>query len=202
MNSSNNKESLGQQFDEALVYASDAHRAQRRKGSRTPYVAHLLGVCSIALELGADQEQAIAALLHDAVEDQGGSDRLADIRLRFGEDVATIVAHCTDGEPNADRSGRENWRPRKEAYIASLSEKPQRSLLVSLADKTHNARAICDDLDNLGNVVFDRFTGEKAGTLWYYAALAEEFERLLPGIGADRLKAAVKQMHHLSEEGL
>ncbi len=168
---------LTERFDIALVYASDAHREQFRKGSGVPYIAHLLGVASIALEYGADEDQAIAALLHDAVEDQGGLERLEDIRSRFGERVAGIVADCTDSHVIP----KPPWRERKEQYVASLDGKPAASLLVSLADKTHNAEAIVADLERSGEEVWMRFTGKRDGTLWYYETLALTFARLVPG---------------------
>ena len=183
---------LTERFQEALGYATALHRNQRRKGTDIAYVAHLLGVASIALEIGADEDQAIAALLHDAVEDQGGAPILADIRSRFGERVAAIVADCTD----TDIEPKPPWRARKEAYIASLTHKAQDSLLVSLADKTHNARAIVDDLAVLGPAIWQRFTGRREGTLWYYDALAGAFQQHLPGRGADRLAHIVSAMHY------
>lgn len=181
---------LTDRFDEALGYASRLHREQRRKGSDIPYVSHLLGVASIALEIGADEDQAIAALLHDAVEDQGGALRLAEIRARFGDRVARIVADCTD----TDLEPKPPWRARKERYIAALATKPADSLLVSLADKTHNARAILDDLAVSGGAVWTRFTGGKDGSLWYYRALADAFTLHLPGPAARRLRFLVDAM--------
>ena len=185
---------LSQRFDDALAYASSTHRTQVRKGSNIPYVSHLLGVTSIALEIGADEEQAIAALLHDAVEDQGGRPRLDDIRARFGDRVAAIVSDCTDSweEPKPE------WRQRKEAYIASLAKKHPVSLLVSLADKMHNATAINADLAVHGPAVWDRFTGGRDGSLWYYSELATAFEQWLPGPSAKRFRALVAEMHDLA----
>ena len=182
---------LTERFQEALGYATALHRNQRRKGTDIAYVAHLLGVASIALEIGADEDQAIAALLHDAVEDQGGAPILADIRSRFGERVAAIVADCTD----TDIEPKPPWRARKEAYIASLTHKAQDSLLVSLADKTHNARAILDDLAVHGPGLWDRFNGGRDGSLWYYAELAKAFSQAFPGPAADRLAHVVAEMH-------
>lgn len=178
---------LTDRFDDALAYASRLHRDQRRKGGDIPYVSHLLGVASLALEAGADEDGAIAALFHDAVEDQGGAPRLAEIRARFGAGVAAIVADCSDhaGEP------RPPWRQRKEAYVASLAAKPAASLRVSLADKTHNAGAILADLAAHGPAVWDRFTGGRDGTLWCYRALADAFAASLPGPGAARLARLV-----------
>lgn len=185
---------LTDRFDTALAYASRTLRLQTRKGSGIPYISHLLAVAAIALENGADEDQAIAALLHDAAEDQGGEARLADIRAHFGAEVAAMVDHCTDTheEPKPD------WRSRKEAYIASLAAKPVRSLEVSLADKTHNASAINADLRNLGAAVWDRFTGRKDGTLWYYRALADAFAALVPGVAAQRFAREVAEMEELA----
>ncbi|WP_324261266.1 HD domain-containing protein [Altererythrobacter sp. H2] len=185
---------LTARFDDALAFASRIHRTQCRKGTVIPYVSHLLAVTAIALENGADEDQAIAALLHDAVEDQGGLEQLETIRARFGEDVAAMVWDCTDAvdEPKPE------WRPRKEAYIASLTAKPRRSLAVSLADKTHNAGAINADLRAHGATVWDRFNGRKDGTLWYYSALAEVFRHYLPGDAAERFGREVAEMEELA----
>jgi (p)ppGpp synthase/HD superfamily hydrolase len=181
-------------FDEALAYASRIHRTQLRKVSAIPYVSHLLAVAAIALENGADEDQAIAALLHDAVEDQGGLERLADIRARFGDAVAAMVADCSDSheEPKPE------WRPRKETYIASLTHKPLRSLAVSLADKTHNVSTINADLRAVGASVWERFTGRKDGTLWYYRALAVAFAQAMPGAAAARFEREVAEMEELA----
>lgn len=168
---------LTDRFDEALAYASLIHRSQRRTGSKTPYLSHLLAVASLTLENGGDEDQAIAALLHDAAEDQGGRARLADIRARFGETVAAIVADCTD----AFEEPKPSWLPRKIAYVDSLRRKPASSLLVSLADKTHNVRSIVADFAAVGPAVFSRFTGGRDGTLWYYRALRDSFDARLPG---------------------
>lgn len=195
---------LSERFDEALAYASRIHRTQVRKGNNVPYISHLLGVAAIAIENGADERQAIAALLHDAVEDQGGLAQLEEIRARFGEDVAQIVADCTDDlagtkaqASTADQKFAE-WRARKEVYLASLAHKAPRSLAVSLADKTHNAAAINADLRQYGTVVWSRFTGRRDGTLWYYRSLADAFERLAPGAAAARFAREVGEMEELA----
>jgi (p)ppGpp synthase/HD superfamily hydrolase len=177
-------------FDEALAYASRVHREQCRKGTNTPYISHLLGTAAIALENGADEDQAIAALLHDAVEDQGGAARLADIRARFGDRVAEMVDHCTD----TDIEPKPPWRARKEAYIASLAHKPAASLAVSLADKTHNAGAIVADLASVGDAVWDRFTGGRDGSIWYYRSLVTAFRAKLGGSETERFAGLVDQM--------
>jgi (p)ppGpp synthase/HD superfamily hydrolase len=180
---------LTNRFDTALAYTSEAHREQVRKGSNIPYVSHLLGVASIALEFGADEDQAIAALLHDSVEDQGGLERLADIRSRFGNRVAGIVMDCTD----AVETPKPEWQTRKERYLASLAGKSRDSLLVSLADKTHNAEAIANDREQVGEAIWDRFTGGKHGSIWYYRSLAETFSATFPNY-ALRLQKAVDRM--------
>lgn len=185
---------LTDRFDDALAYASRLHRHQVRKVSGVPYVSHLLAVAAIALENGADENQAIAALLHDAVEDQGGLDQLEAIRARFGEDVAAMVSDCTDTHEDP----KPDWHPRKAAYIASLAGKPARSLAVSLADKIHNAAAINADIRAVGEAVWERFKGGKDGSLWYYRALADAFHAHAPGSAAERFAREVDEMEELA----
>ncbi|MGJ5195444.1 HD domain-containing protein [Bradyrhizobium sp. SZCCHNRI3052] len=179
--------SLSHLYDEALVYATRLHRTQLRKGSNVPYVAHLLSVSSRVLSAGGSEVQAIAGLLHDAAEDQGGQATLDEIRRRFGDGVAGIIADCTDSwvDPKPE------WRPRKEAYLARLPLKPASSLLVSLADKVDNAEAIASDLDEVGDVVWQRFTGGRDGTIWYYRTLSRIFDEALPGPLARQLARTV-----------
>lgn len=183
---------LGPRFDAALAWASQLHRDQTRKGTPVPYLAHLLGVASLALEMGADEDGAIAALLHDAVEDQGVT--VSDVESRFGPAVARIVADCTDAHTNPKPA----WRPRKQAYLDALPFKPTASLRVSLADKIYNARAIVDDLRVHGDALWSRFTGGRDGSLWYYEKLADIFTRVAPGPDADRLMRTVAEMRALS----
>jgi (p)ppGpp synthase/HD superfamily hydrolase len=178
---------LTSRFDEAFVYARALHAAQTRKSTDVPYISHLMSVAALVIENGGDEDQAIAALLHDAVEDQGGQETFDVIRARFGESVAAIVADCTDSWV----SPKPAWRPCKEAYIAKLADKPARSLAVSLADKTHNAESILFDYRIIGDEVWSRFTGGAAGTRWYYASLSQVFDKVMPGRLADRLARAV-----------
>lgn len=178
---------LSDRFDEALAYASRLHREQRRKGTNIPYISHLLSVAALVLEHGGNEDQAIAGLLHDAVEDQGGQKTLDEIRRRFGETVATIVADCTD----AWEDPKPEWRPRKEAYIATLPTKDRISLLVSLADKTHNARAILHDYRDIGDPLWGRFSGGKEGTLWYYRTLSTFYSETFQGPLASELERTV-----------
>ena len=160
-------------FDDALAFASQLHRDQRRKGTDIPYISHPLGVCAIVLEHGGMQDEAIGALLHDALEDQGDKITAAGIEERFNAQVRAIVQGCTDG--TGDR-GPDTWRARKEAYIQHLYAEQNRSvLLVSLADKLHNASTILRDLRTQGVSVFDRFNSSQAGVLWYYGAVRDAF---------------------------
>jgi (p)ppGpp synthase/HD superfamily hydrolase len=161
------KVQLSQRFEDALVYAARLHSGQNRKRSQVPYVAHLLGVTSLVLEDGGDEDEAIAALLHDAVEDQGGLKTLEDIRQRYGERVATIVRACTDSfsEPKPP------WRERKESYLETLRQSDASVQRVSLADKVYNARTTLRDLRLEGSSAWNKFKQGKQGTLWYYRAI-------------------------------
>ncbi len=189
---------LTERISEALALAVQAHEKQVRKGTSIPYVAHPMGVASIALEFGADEDQAIAALLHDVLED-GGPQFGPVIKERFGERVLAIVAGCTDGVPDA--SGQKaDWGERKRAYLEHLAKASDDVLLVSGSDKLHNARAIVSDLLKIGPEVFKRFTAGRDGTLWYYRSLAEIFaERRAPM--AAMLAAEVRQMERLAGTG-
>jgi GTP pyrophosphokinase len=160
----------------ASALAIDLHQHQVRKGTTVPYVAHLFGVASLVLEDGGDSEEAAAALLHDAVEDQGGQATLDRIRAEFGPRVAAIVEACSDSIPEPGQP-KEPWRSRKEAYVAHLAsivgeaehEALARSILrVGAADKLHNLRSILADYDALGEATWDRFNGGREGSLWYY----------------------------------
>ena len=173
----------------AIEFALAIHAEQRRKGTEIPYVSHLLGVASLVLEHGGDEEQAMAAMLHDAIEDQGAHQEQA-IRERFGARVAEIVIGCTD----ADTLPKPPWRARKEAYLRHLEHAGADILLVSCADKLHNARAICTDVRTHGLAVFDRFKAGQEGTVWYYRSLADAFLRLLPGALSAELAEAVAIM--------
>ncbi|MBS1249891.1 MAG: Bifunctional (p)ppGpp synthase/hydrolase RelA [Chloroflexi bacterium] len=159
-------------FEEALIYAFQLHANQARKGNGVPYIAHLLSVTALVLEAGGNEEEAIAALLHDAVEDQGGRQTLEGIRRRFGERVAEIVDALTD----AYIQPKPPWRKRKRSYLEHLREASPSARLVSLADKVHNARSIYRDLKGNGDGVWEKFNGGKEGTLWYYQSLREIFE--------------------------
>lgn len=163
---------LSKRFAEAMVLAHELHAWHVRNGTAIPYVSHVLAVAGIVLDHGGDEDEAIAALLHDAVEDCGGAPVLADIRRRFGERVAGIVAACSD----TDQTPKPPWQARKEAYLEHLRDAPASVRLVSAADKLHNARAILADYREIGEALWDRFNATKAQTLWYYRALVDAFE--------------------------
>lgn len=181
---------LTDRFDRALLYATHVHGGQVRKGTSTPYVAHLLAVAATVLEYGGSEDMAVAALLHDAAEDQGGEPRLSDIRNRFGDRVADIVRSCSDSVVELSvGQQKEGWRTRKMKYIEHLDTVDKETLLVSLSDKVHNARSILRDLrkPEIGPAVWERFNKPKEETLWYYRELANAFQKLLPGQLSDEL---------------
>jgi (p)ppGpp synthase/HD superfamily hydrolase len=183
------------QFEKALTFATRLHASQTRKGTEIPYVAHLLGVSSIAIDYGATEEEAIAALLHDAVEDQGGQRTLRRIHRRFGPAVADIVLGCSD----TDVVPKPPWRERKEAYITHLLTAPPSVRLVSASDKLHNARAIVADYRVVDEQLWERFTGGKEGTLWYYRELVTTFRDsgTVPALVAE-LDLTVSEMERLT----
>lgn len=183
---------LTERFDDALAYASAAHRHQVRKSTAIPYVSHLLAVAARVIEEGGDEDEAIAALLHDVVEDQGGKARLADVAARFGERVAAIVAGASD----TAQMPKPPWRERKQRYLAHLAD-PSTSrsvLLVSAADKLHNARSILRDLRTEGPAIWSRFNAGPDDQLWYYRELRDVFGRRLPGVLADELREVVAEL--------
>lgn len=184
-------------FEQALVYAAQIHAGQLRKGTSIPYLSHLLAVTAIALEHGATEDEAIAALLHDAVEDAGGKARLADIEMRFGRRVARIVAGCTD----TDQTPKPPWAERKTAHVAHLRRAPLSVKLVSAADKLHNTRAILSDYRTLGDALWSRFNGGKEGTLWYYRALVRNFTGRRMRRLAQDLDATVTELEKLANGG-
>ena len=162
---------LSSRFETALSFTARLHAAQIRKGSATPYIAHLLSVAGIVLEHGGTEDEAIAALLHDAIEDQGGPATRETICRLFGPEVAAIVDGCTD----TDVFPKPPWRERKEAYIKHLADASPAVRLVSCADKLHNVRSTLSDFEILGDDVWQRFRGGKSGSLWYYRALVAAF---------------------------
>lgn len=180
-------------FHRALVYAAEVHAKQKRKGTEIPYVSHLLIVAGQVLEFGGDEDEAIAGLLHDAVEDAGGQPRLQDIRQKFGSKVAEIVEACTD----ADILPKPPWRTRKEQYIAHLTRTSVSARLVSGADKLANLRSILRDYRSIGEDLWDRFNGGREGTLWYYRSLVGVFESFGPPALAIELRASLAELDRL-----
>ena len=186
---------LTDRFDRALLYATHVHGGQVRKGTSTPYVAHLLAVSATVLEYGGDEDLAIAALLHDSVEDQGGRARLEDVRNRFGDRVARVVAACSDSLADTSKGEQKaDWQKRKEDYLTHLDTADEDVLRVSLADKVHNARAILRDLrkPDVGDAIWSRFSQSREKTIWYYRGLADKFRKMWPGQLADELHEIVE----------
>ena len=187
---------LSSRFENALHLANQLHQTQLRKGTEIPYFAHLMGVASLVLEHGGNEEEAIAGILHDAVEDQGGKKTLQLIREQFGDTVADIVMGCTD----ADVIPKPPWKARKEAYIAHVATASPSVRLVSACDKLHNARAILSDYYQNGDHVWDKFKGGKEGTLWYYRSLVTEFKKHGDSPLLQELDRTVTQLERLAQK--
>lgn len=183
---------LSARFEEALIFTAQLHAAQTRKGTTIPYLAHLLAVASLVITHGGDEDEAIAGLLHDAVEDQGGQPTLEEIRARFGERVATIVEGCTD----TDVVPKPPWRARKERYLAHLQSASPSVKLVAAADKLDNVRAIVRDYQTHGVRVWDRFNAGREDQLWFYRACVTAMHGEPTSIVRE-LDAAVAQLEQL-----
>jgi (p)ppGpp synthase/HD superfamily hydrolase len=181
---------LGPRFLRAFSFAAEKHAGQTRKASTIPYIAHLMGVASLVLEFGGDEDLAIAALLHDVVEDCGGAPMLKEVGRRFGMRVAKIVDGCTD----SDTYPKPPWRARKESYIRHLKSADAETRMVSAADKLNNVRSILSDYREVGESVWARFMGGREGTLWYYRALLEEFLRRKPSRLIRELALAIAEL--------
>jgi len=182
---------LSERFKDALWRATDLHANQSRKGSGVPFVAHLLGVASLVLEYGGTEDEAIAALLHDAEEDQGGQRTREMIADKYGATIAQIGDGCTD----SDTIPKPPWRERKEAYIAHIATASPSVLLVSACDKLYNARSILADYRVMGEEIWERFKGgKKDGTLWYYQALVEAYKKTGQHRVYDELERTVREI--------
>ena len=179
---------LSDRFAAAFRYAHEVHAEQKRKGTEAPYIGHLMGVASIVLDAGGNEDEAIAALLHDAAEDHGGRARLDDIRGRFGDAVARIVEDCTDSWDTPKKP----WAERKLAYAEHARHLPPASLRVSAADKVHNAYAILRDLRNNGEEVWARFKASPDDVLAYYQSLVRSFKHAGGGPLVDELDRIVR----------
>jgi (p)ppGpp synthase/HD superfamily hydrolase len=187
---------LGPRLQKAFRYAAEKHGGQARKGTAVPYLSHLMAVTSLVLEAGGDEGMAIAALLHDVVEDCGGMPRLREIRKQFGTRVAKIVEGCTDsfGEP------KPAWIERKKDYLREVKSADRETRLVSASDKLHNVRTILTDYRQDGEAIWERFSGKREGTLWYYRALSDEYRRK-PNRITRELEIAVRELENLCGGG-
>lgn len=188
--------SLSARFDEALAYAHEAHRDQLRKGTGIPYISHLMAVAGLVLEHGGDEDTAIAALLHDVIEDGGGDEARQEICRRFGQRVVDIVNECTDAEVIP----KPPWRERKEKYIAHLGHASLQARLVSAADKLHNARAILADYRVVGEALWERFNADRDGVLWYYQSLVAAFKEGGTSPIIEELERVVNELTRLVKE--
>lgn len=184
---------LGPRLQRAFRYAAEKHAGQTRKQSAVPYLSHLMAVAALVLEAGGDEDMAIAALLHDVVEDCGGMPRLREIRKKFGARVAKIVEGCTDsfGEPKPE------WVERKKDYLREVKHADVETRLVSASDKLHNVRTILADYRQDGEAIWAKFSGKKEGTLWYYRALSDEYRRRNPNRITRELDLAVAELERM-----
>lgn len=181
--------SLTSRFEEAFLLAAELHRGQQRKGSGVPYLSHLLAVSASVIEHGGDEDEAIAALLHDAIEDQGGPETRELIRERFGDRVVQIVDGCTD----TDVSPKPPWRARKETFIEGLRDASASVHLVVAADKLHNSRATLSDYRQNGDEIWAIFQGGRDGILWYYRSVVETLDKA-PTTLIDQLWRVVREL--------
>lgn len=183
---------LTDRFEKALVFAAQRHSKQARKGTGVPYVSHLLAVCALVLEQGGSEDQAIAALLHDAVEDRAAT--LDEVRDRFGDRVAEIVRGCSD----TDEYPKPPWEARKKAYIEHMKSAGPGERLVTAADKLHNARSILADYRIEGERVWSRFNADKDQTLWYYRKILEALRAHGSNPLIDELERVLREIRRLS----
>jgi (p)ppGpp synthase/HD superfamily hydrolase len=188
---------LGERFDAALIYAATLHRTQVRKGSEVPYLAHLIAVAGLVLEHDGDEELAIAGLLHDAVEDQGGDPIAMEIRARFGDRVADVVLGCSDS--SAPKGAMKlPWRHRKESYLVHFGSAHPDVRTVSMADKLHNCRNTVSDLHEQGLSTFDKFNATREDTLWFYQTFTRMARDLQDGPLARELERTVRELVRLA----
>ncbi len=187
---------LSPAFEAALQFSATVHQGQFRKGTQVPYISHPLAVASIVLEYGGDEDAAVAALLHDSVEDCGVDP--VEIRNRFGDKAANIVVACSDSLEK-DSASKAGWRIRKEAHLEHMETVPSPALLVLAADKLHNVRSIVKDIREIGPRIWDRFKGGKDGTLWYQDAVLEILKkRGQHRVLVDELARSVAELQRLA----
>jgi (p)ppGpp synthase/HD superfamily hydrolase len=197
MTASRRSPPLGQRFNDAFLYAADKHATQKRKKTDVPYISHLMAVAALVLEAGGGEDEAVAALLHDVVEDCGGHPVLDEIRSRFGNQVAEIVDGCTD----AYTIPKPPWKARKLEYLDHLREAGDGVRLVSAADKLHNVRTILADFRKDGDSVWERFSGRRDGTLWYYRAVLDVLREGKPNRLIEELQRVVTELETLATKG-
>jgi (p)ppGpp synthase/HD superfamily hydrolase len=185
-----NQPLLTEKFTEALVYATRLHGDQVRKISGVPYVSHLLSVAALVLEAGGTEEEAIAALLHDSIEDQGGKSTREEVRQLFGETVVTIIDGCTEW----DTPPKPPWQERKQRYLDHLRHASPSVRLVSLADKLHNARSLLADLRQRGDIIWHNFSSGREKTLWFYQSLLEVYQQTGSDVMTQELERVVKEL--------
>jgi (p)ppGpp synthase/HD superfamily hydrolase len=189
---------LGPRFEEAFRFAAERHATQTRKKTDVPYISHLMSVAALVLEAGGDEDQTIAALLHDVVEDCGGEPVLEEVRQHFGDRVAKIVAGCTD----AYTIPKPAWKQRKLDYLEVLRRADDDVRLVSAADKLHNVRTILADYRTEGDAVWERFSGRRDGTLWYYRAVLDVLTGGNPNRLVGELQRVVTELETLARKGI
>lgn len=190
MNRSSKPPYLGPRLQKAFRYAAEQHAGQTRKQTAVPYLSHLMAVTSLVLEGGGEEDLAIAALLHDVVEDCGGTPRLREVRRMFGARVSKIVEGCTDSFSDPKLP----WMVRKTEYLKRLKHEDAETRLVSASDKLHNVRTVIADYRRDGESIWKRFSGKREGTLWYYRALNEEFQRRKANRITRELAMAVREL--------
>lgn len=181
---------LTEKFESALVYATRLHADQKRKISGVPYISHLLSVAALVIEAGGTEEEAIAALLHDSIEDQGGKPTREDIRQQFGETVVAIIDGCTEW----DTPPKPPWLERKTRYLDKLRHASPSVRLVSLADKLHNARSLLADWRQHGDVIWTEFSSGKDKTLWFYQSLVQVYHQTNADWMTQELEQVVSQL--------
>ncbi len=174
-----------QRVGEALTLAAELHAEQLRKGTSIPYVSHLVAVAALVMEDGGSEETVIAALLHDAVEDQGGDATAERIRQQFGDDVADIVVACSDAAPDPGAE-KAPWRDRKRHHLETMADMTDAAILVTAADKLHNVEATLYDVRTDGPAVWDRFKAGRDGFLWYHGEVLKTLEKRSPHLRSVR----------------
>jgi (p)ppGpp synthase/HD superfamily hydrolase len=185
---------FGPRFEQAFTLANRLHAGQTRKSTSIPYISHLLGVAALVITDGGSEEEAVAALLHDAAEDQGGEATLALIEEQFGARVARIVADSSD----TFEDPKPPWRERKESHLARMQHVEADTCRVMLADKVYNSRTLLNDLYREGEAAWDKFNGGKEGTLWYYREMHALLSAKLPGELANQLSRIITEIEGIA----